>query len=206
MHKIASSKCFPCYVCTQYFVSCNIVKKCNIVLLGISLSESCHFCQSHFCHFRFWKYKNSSIKNIYINIFIYIFFIEHKMCFWFWKWQKWLWQKWQGLPQPVFDTVCANLVIFLCFITSWYSVWKLKIWALFSTKSEQTIAKSCFLLYFCRRKTCTRQFESSFHCARLHFLCRRKTCTHAPARSSIKTKGGHNRWQAPVVYYDPKRC
>ena len=41
----------------------------------------------------------------------------------------------------------------------------------FSTKSEQTIAKSCFLLY----------------------LCKRKTCTHAPARSSIKTKGGHNR-------------
>ena len=82
------------------------------------------------------------------------------MCFWFWKWQKWLWQKWQGLPQPVFDTVCANLVIFLCFITSWYSVWKLKIWALFSIKSEQTIAKSCFLLYLCRRKTCTRQFES----------------------------------------------
>ena len=22
------------------------------------------------------------------------------------------------LPQPVFDTVCANLVIFLCFVTS----------------------------------------------------------------------------------------
>ena len=34
------------------------------------------------------------------------------------------------------------------------------------------------------------QFESSFHCARLHFLCRRKTCTHAPTRSSIKTKPG----------------
>ena len=53
-----------------YSIFCKLqyCKKCNIVLLGISLSESCHFCQSHFCHFRFWKQKNSSIKNIYIYI------------------------------------------------------------------------------------------------------------------------------------------
>ena len=38
-------------------------------------------------------------------------------------------------------------------------------------KSEQTIAKSCFLLYLCRRKPALGNLKASFHCARLHFLC-----------------------------------
>ena len=52
----------------------------------------------------------------------------------------------------------------------------------FSTKSEQTIAKSCFLLYLCRRKPALGNLKTSFHCARLHFLCRRK-----PALGNLKT-------------------
>ena len=61
----------------------------------------------------------------------------------------------------------------------------LKIWALFSTKSEQTIAKSCFLLYLCRRKPALGNLKASFHCARLHFLCRRKAASQQNIQASL---------------------
>ena len=65
--------------------------------------KPCHFCQSHFCHFQNQKHILCSIKNIYINIFIYIFFIELFFYFQNRKWQKWLWQKWQDSDKLIFS-------------------------------------------------------------------------------------------------------
>ena len=105
---------------------------------------------------------------IYKYIFIYIFFIEGKKCFWFWKWQKWLWQKWHSFPLKI-----AYIVWFCNYLI--FSI-NIKNMDTFCTKSEQTIAKSCFLLYLCRRKAASQQNiqASLIFCIRFAFSLHRQ--------------------------------
>ena len=64
----------------KYSPSTHINKKCCYILQEVLILS---FLSKSFLSFSILKMKKCSIKNIYINIFIYIFFIEEKKCFCF---------------------------------------------------------------------------------------------------------------------------